>query len=137
MNAPDQQQDRCDLIKQVCNDLMIHMSIEEMIFYPALRTNLHNDALINEALLEHDCLRNLLRDLQPTDCSPELDAKLAQLIRQIDQHVGEKESRVFPAALQLPLDLVAMGRMLAAASQQLHVDAVAGPDSWAARISDS
>lgn len=123
MDASDQQQDRLDLIKHVCTELMIHMRIEEMIFYPALRASLNDDALINAALVEHDCMRELLHELRHTDQAPEMDAKLHLLAKQIDRHVAEKEARLFPAALQLPLNLAAMGRMLAAASQQLRTNA--------------
>ena len=123
MTEPDQLADKMMLLKQVCDDLMIHMRIEELIFYPALRAQLHNDALVEEALVQHDVIRALLQDLQSAPAAhPTFDATLEALSESIDLHATAKENVLFPTALDCSLDTEALGRMLAAASYQLRLE---------------
>ena len=130
MTDEDQQQDKLTLVKQVCNDLLIHMAIEEIIFYPALREHIHQDALLNEALVEHDCMKELIHDLDnQKNTHPMFDAKVNVLSDYIEHHVREKENVLFPKAIDSRADLVTLGRMLAVASHQLQVEDKLAPEA--------
>jgi hemerythrin superfamily protein len=45
--------DKSTLVEQVCSELKIHTTIEEEIFYPAVRKAIDHESLVDEALVEH------------------------------------------------------------------------------------
>ena len=126
MRAPEQQQDRRELICHLCRDVVVHMRIEEMIFYPALRASVDHDTLLNRALAEHAVIQTLVEQLQQCDQSPErLEAALHVLGQHLSEHVSEKEKGLFPAAVNAALDLAALGGLLLEASRQLRTEHIA------------
>ena len=42
-----------ELARQICKELTVHAQLEEEIFYPAVREGIDDDALMNEAMVEH------------------------------------------------------------------------------------
>src|SRR4051794_11455704 len=40
-------------LASICNAITLHAKVEEEIFYPAVRTKIDQDDLMNEALVEH------------------------------------------------------------------------------------
>ena len=52
------------LVKQVCVALKVHVRIEEEIFYPAVRRAIKDKDLIEEAQVEHDSAKILIRQLE-------------------------------------------------------------------------
>lgn len=109
-------EEKLALAKKVCGDLLIHMAIEEGIFYPALRKAINDEDMMNEAEVEHDAAKDLitqLGELKPDD--PMFDAKLTVLSEQIEHHVKEEESEMFDKARKSSLDLKALGQKLSLA----------------------
>ena len=41
------------LVARICQELTVHMAIEEEIFYPAVRKAIDDESLMDEALVEH------------------------------------------------------------------------------------
>jgi hypothetical protein len=116
--APHQ---KFELAKQVCGELLIHMAIEEGIFYPAVRKAIRDDELMDESQVEHDAAKDLiiqLGEIQPDD--PIFDAKMAVLAEQIEHHVQEEESVMFPKVLVSEIDLIELGRELLEAKNNMR-----------------
>lgn len=108
------------LAQQVCAELLIHMEIEEKIFYPAMREKIEEDQ-VNEALIEHQSAKELIEQLgqiKPTD--PMFAARVTVLSEQIDHHVKEEESEMFPEARKKKLDLAELGQQLQSAANRLR-----------------
>ena len=57
------EEDQPALVKQVCQALKVHTKIEEEIFYPAVRRAIKDEDLMNEAEVEHDSAKALIRQL--------------------------------------------------------------------------
>ncbi|WLI90879.1 hemerythrin domain-containing protein [Massilia sp. R2A-15] len=109
------------LADKICTALTLHATIEEEIFYPALRAASKEAAdLLDEALVEHAGAKDLIAQIQEMDPEDELyDAKVKVLGEQIDHHVGEEEGEMFPKAKKAKLDLAALGAEMAARKDEL------------------
>jgi hemerythrin superfamily protein len=115
-------QEKLAIAKKVCGALLIHMEIEEKIFYPRVRGPVHDDDLMNEAVVEHSGAKDLITQLgalKPDD--PMFDAKIKVLSEQIEHHVGEEEKEMFPKAEKSGVDLEKLGEDLFAAKNKLRV----------------
>src|SRR4051812_4115004 len=89
------------LFLKLADALAAHATIEEELFYPAVRAKRTEDILL-EALEEHLGIKRLLRDLLDLDPSEEtFDAKLSVLREQVDHHVTEEKTDLFPKVRKL------------------------------------
>lgn len=101
---------RSELVSQICNELKIHAELEEEIFYPAVRKKIDDSDLMDEALVEHAGAKDLIAQLEAMDVDDELyDAKVTVLGEQIDHHVKEEESEMFPRAKRAKVDTGRLG----------------------------
>jgi len=109
------------LATEVCNALTVHATIEEEIFYPALRTQGKElQDLLDEAEVEHAGAKDLIAQIEAMDPEDDLyDAKVKVLGEQIDHHATEEEDEMFPKARKTKLDLVAIGEQLQARKEEL------------------
>ena len=108
-----EEEDQPALVKQVCAALKVHTRIEEEIFYPALRKAIDDEDLMNEAEIEHDSAKTLIRQLErmkPSD--PKYAATFTVLGEYVNHHVKEEESEMFPKARRARLDLKGLGAKL-------------------------
>lgn len=106
-------QEKMKIAKKVCSALLIHMEIEEKIFYPQVRKKIDDDDLMNESVVEHASAKDLIKQigqLKPND--PMFDAKIKVLGEQITHHVEEEESEMFPKVKKAKLDLSLIGAEL-------------------------
>jgi hemerythrin superfamily protein len=109
------------LAEQICNELKIHATIEEEIFYPALRDKIEDDTL-NEAYVEHDGAKVLINDIMANNDDEMLEAKVKVLSEEIKHHVGEEEMRIegmFAQAREAGVDLAALRDELMARKESL------------------
>src|SRR6185369_6970600 len=51
------------LVEQICNELIIHTTLEEEIFYPACRSDDVEEDKMDEAQVEHDGAKVLINDV--------------------------------------------------------------------------
>lgn len=110
------------LADQICNALIAHTTIEEEIFYPAVRASSKDaEDKVDEAVVEHAAAKDLIAQIQAMDPDDELyDAKLKVLSEQIDHHVEEEEKEMFPMAKKSGVDLVALGQQMAERKDELE-----------------
>ena len=109
-----------DLLKQVCAALKVHVRIEEEIFYPAVRRAIKDKDLMNEAEIEHDSAKTLIRQLErmkPGD--PKYTAAFTVLCEYIEHHVKEEDDEMFPKVRRARITLQALGKKLMARKARL------------------
>jgi hemerythrin-like domain-containing protein len=109
------------LADQICNALILHTTIEEEIFYPAMReASKDAEDKVDEATVEHAAAKDLIAQIQEMDADDELyDAKVKVLSEQIEHHVEEEEKEMFPMAKKSGMDLAALGQEMAARKEEL------------------
>ncbi len=92
---------RNTLVAEAGDELVLHVSAEETVFYPAVRESRTEDILL-ESLEEHLSLKRLLADLlqlAPQDAT--FGAKCKVLQEQTAHHHREEEEHLFPKVLTL------------------------------------
>jgi len=108
------------LVANICQELLVHTTLEEEIFYPAVRRAIEDGDLMDEALVEHAGAKELIAQLLAADPDDELyDAKVTVLGEQIDHHVEEEEGSMFPQAKGADVDTFALGADMAARKTEL------------------
>nr|WP_322404181.1 hemerythrin domain-containing protein [Massilia sp. Gc5] len=122
----DQLGDRATTSKEklkdkICKALIAHTTIEEEIFYPAVRAKIEEgEDMVDEAVVEHAAAKDLIQQLQEMQPDDELyDAKVKVLGEQIEHHVKEEEKEMFPKVKKSGLDLLALGQEMAMRKQEL------------------
>lgn len=85
-----------ELFDEVADSLAVHSAIEEQHFYPATK-DARTEELLQEAVEEHLAVKRIIADLlemEPDD--PQFDAKIKVLQENVEHHVEEEESELFP-----------------------------------------
>jgi hemerythrin superfamily protein len=114
---------RIALVQDICTRLTIHSAIEEEFFYPAVRTVIHDDELINKAEIEHASARYLIEQLLPLELDDEyFEAKVTVLREYTKHHINEEENQIFPKVRQTRLDLATLGRQMLDRKMELQSD---------------
>lgn len=123
----EEEERRERLVDDLCDELSLHATLEEELFYPALRAVV-DDGLLDNAELEHDSARELI--LQLETLFPEddfFDATVAVLAEEVAHHVAQEETLLFPALARAGVDQVALGQRLHARRLQLQMDLASPP----------
>ena len=101
------------LADRICKELTVHATIEEEIFYPAVRKAIKDNDLMNEATVEHAIAKDLIAQIKGMEASDDLfDAKVTVLGEYIDHHVKEERTEMFTKARASKLDLVGLAAQL-------------------------
>jgi hemerythrin superfamily protein len=86
------------LVASMIEALSVHAEIEEMVFYPAVRSDMpRSTSDVLEALEEHHIVKvalSELEDLAPT--AERFDAKVTVMMELVRHHVKEEEGELFP-----------------------------------------
>ena len=113
-----------DLVSRIIQELEVHATIEEEIYYPAVEAKARQDGkeLVAEAVEEHHVVKVLLGEL--AGMSPEderFDAKVTVLMENVRHHVEEEEEELLPQSEKIlgEDELVRLGEELAARKHQL------------------
>ena len=101
------------LADQICKELTVHATIEEEILYPAVRKAIKDNALLNEATVEHASAKELIAQIKGMDPADDMfDAKVTVLGEYIDHHVKEERTEMFTKARATKLDLASLAEQL-------------------------
>jgi hemerythrin-like domain-containing protein len=117
------EEDQPALVRQVLQALKVHTRIEEEVFYPAVRKAIKDQDLMNEAEVEHDSAKVLIRQLErmkPSD--PKFAATFTVLGEYVNHHVKEEESEMFPKARRARVNLKGLGAKLMGRKIRLAAD---------------
>src|SRR3954470_6265176 len=99
------------IVHKLIRELAIHSAVEEMLFYPAVRTaalkaetRAGEEAAdtVLESLEEHHIVKWTLSELEKMDAEDErFDAKVTVLMESVRHHVEEEQDELFPKARKL------------------------------------
>ena len=108
------------LVQSVCEDLKLHTTLEEELFYPAAREAIDDEDLLNEAQVEHETAKMLIEQLEnmgPDD--PNFHATFTVLGEYVLHHVKEEEGEMFPQVKKTDLDLEELGARMRSRMEEL------------------
>ncbi|HKP65676.1 MAG TPA: hemerythrin domain-containing protein [Casimicrobiaceae bacterium] len=124
----DADEEISDLVAQICAELTIHSTLEEEIFYPAVREAIDDDDLMDEADVEHASAKELIAELETGSPGDDhYNAKVTVLGEYVVHHVKEEEGEMFPKARKA-IDTEAIGAELAARKSELMMEMGLGDD---------
>ena len=109
------------LADDICLALIIHATVEEEIFYPAVRKQIKGSGdMLDEANVEHASAKELMTQILAMSSEDDLfDAKVKVLAEQNDHHVCEEEEGMFVKARTSEMDLMALGKEISALKEAL------------------
>ena len=111
---------KAELAQKICLALKVHAQIEEEIFYPQAREATKDNDLIDEAVVEHATVKNLIAEIESMAVGEDLyDAKIRVLGEMVKQHIKEEEEELFPELEPAKMDLEAFGKELAERKEEL------------------
>jgi hemerythrin-like domain-containing protein len=117
---------RTQLLDQIANEIRIHTTLEEEIFYPAFKDasrKSEDEQMYFEALEEHRAAGDLvLPDLQNTAVDGDQFGGRAKVLKElIEHHADEEEKEMFPRARKLlsRTALEELGAAMAARKREL------------------
>jgi hemerythrin-like domain-containing protein len=86
------------IAEEVFTELEIHTTLEEELFYPAMKRKTDQDGkdLVAEAMEEHHVVTTLMEELKGLDPKDErYDAKFKVLMDNVEHHIEEEEGEMF------------------------------------------
>lgn len=115
-------QKKKNLSDKIFMELEVHSTIEEEIFYPAMRSKSDKEGkeIVAESIEEHHIVKTLIdevRELDPQD--DEFEAKMKVLMESVKHHISREEEKMFPQAKKILLDLNSLGRELEVRKEEL------------------
>jgi len=116
----DNQKEKIKIASKACLELKLHSAVEEGIFYPAVRAEINDDNLMNEADEEHHEAKVLIAELESMDgTESHYNAKFHVLSENILHHVREEEDEMLPKAEGTKLDFETLGEKMTALKEKL------------------
>ena len=90
------------IAEHVFAELTLHTLLEETVFYPAFAEQADEEGkrLVNDALQDHQQVRELIAALQEIDDDAAFEATFHALEVHVEQHVEAEETTMFPQAAQ-------------------------------------
>ena len=113
---------REELFTTVKGELTVHESIEEEIFYPALKEHPKTKELTLEAFEEHHVVDMVMAEIESLPFDDERwGAKFTVMKENIEHHIEEEENELFKQAKQVfdQDELQALGERMMARKEQL------------------
>jgi len=120
------------IVGEACDALETHTTLEEEIFYPAIRTDGADSDMMNEADEEHLVAKRLIKELRGMTPRDEYyDAKFTVLAENVKHHVDEEESEMLPKAAEAGAERMReLGERMAERRQEIETT---GPNRPAPR----
>ena len=106
----EEDDEKLRIVRTAIHELKIHATLEEEIFYPAVRELIEEDDQMDEALEEHHVAKLIIAELQDMEPGDErFDAKFKVLAESVKHHIEEEESEILPKAEKMELDQEQLG----------------------------
>ena len=119
----DGDEQKAGLVQRICNELTVHARLEEEIFYPAVREAIDDDALMDEADVEHATAKDLVAQLEGMSPGDDhYDAKVVVLGEYVSHHVQEEEEEMFEQVRRSDVDTAALGAEMVARKGELTAE---------------
>ena len=117
----EEDDEKLRIVRTALTELQIHATLEEEIFYPAVRELMDDDDQMDEALEEHHVAKLImaeLADMEPGD--EHFDAKFKVLAESVKHHIEEEESEILPKAEEMELDHEELGEEMSERKMELQ-----------------
>jgi hemerythrin superfamily protein len=126
------------IVAEALKELKIHATIEEKMFYPAVRAEIDDEeGIMDEADEEHHVAKVLIAELElMTGNEEHYDAKFTVLAENIRHHIKEEEGDMLPEAAKTDIDMDALGGMMMELKEELQAKGVP-PDAEMAMVKKS
>lgn len=101
--------DRAEIAATAIMELEIHAELEEKLIYPAIRAEIEENELMNEAIEEHHLVHVLIKELKKLKPKDEtFQAKFKVLGELVKHHIEEEEGEMLPKAEKSDIDWEAL-----------------------------
>lgn len=108
------------LVERTLADIEVHASLEEQVFYPAARSAIKEEDLVDEAEVEHMTVKVLIEQLKSMSADDDKFAATFKVLGEyIDHHVKEEENEMFPRLTRPGVDWDAVLEEMQAQRAQL------------------
>ena len=108
------------VVAQICMELTVHTTLEEEIFYPAVKAALKDHELVPEANVEHAAVKDLIAQVKGVEPDGEVyDARVRVMGEFVKHHVKEEQNEMFPKVKKTKLDMIALGERMAERKAEL------------------
>jgi hemerythrin-like domain-containing protein len=117
---------RKDLLSQIENEVKVHTTIEEEIFYPAFKEAVRSKSdqeIYFEAIEEHRVVDLVMPEIKSTDATSEQFGAKAKVLKDlIEHHAEEEETEMFPKARKVisQSELLEIGKQIQSRKQDLQ-----------------
>jgi len=117
---------RKDLLTEIENEVKVHTTVEEEIFYPAFQEAVRSKSdkeIYFEAIEEHHVVDLVIPEIKSTDAASEQFGAKAKVLKDlIEHHAEEEETEMFPKARKVmsPDELVELGKEIHSRKQHLQ-----------------
>ena len=117
----EEDEEKGQIVRAALTALEIHATLEEEIFYPAVREQIDEDDQMDEALEEHHVVKFLIGELQEMKPGDDhFDAKFKVLAESVKHHIEEEESEILPKAQDADLDQERLGEEMTERKEELQ-----------------
>ena len=97
--------ERAEIAATTIMELEIHAELEEKLIYPAIREEIEEDDMMNEAVEEHHLVHVLIKELKKLKPANEIfQAKFKVLGELVKHHIEEEEGEMLPKAEKSDID---------------------------------
>lgn len=109
------------LAENAMAELEIHAALEEEIFYPAVKKEVDDGSMVQEAIQEHQTVKQLIAELKGMgEADDEFESQFSQLVENVQHHVEEEENEMLPKVEDSELDLNSLGAEMSERRQELQ-----------------
>ena len=98
--------DRC------LREIEIHSLVENKIFYPAVRRDLGEDRLVEQALMDHEAAERLVHELKGLAEGERYNIRFRALREVFVPHIEEEEAGLLPLVEASDMDIEALGQQM-------------------------
>jgi hemerythrin HHE cation binding domain-containing protein len=121
---------KAKIVSEALMALKVHATVEEELFYPAMRQNIEDDeGIMDEADEEHHVAKVLIAELEKmTGDEDHWDAKFKVLAESVRHHIKEEEGKMFKEAKKTDIDFEVLGTQMAQLKQRLMREGVPEDD---------
>jgi hemerythrin superfamily protein len=123
MKAGVSAEERGALVQKIRDELTVHETVENDVFFPAVREVLRSKDALQEATVEQEDAGDAIHALgELTPSEPGYEEKVNQLGSKIAAHAADEEKDVFPKVQGSKVDTEELGAKMAARKAELTAD---------------
>ncbi len=109
------------LAENAMAELEVHAALEEEIFYPAVKREVDDGSMVQEAIEEHQTVKRLISELKGMEeADDEFGSQFSQLVENVQHHVEEEENEMLPKVEESELDLNSLGEQMSQRKQEMQ-----------------